>query len=463
MRRRIGEWSLALSVLVTATSFGDEPASTARSRFVSLFRRPAAKAETPPALNPTAAATPAAPLSASALPVTATSQAVAPVAATPQAVAPVAPASPNVALASATAPIVTSSETETITAAPYMTEEATTSSWMQSTPVSMMQSCTPTYGPACGPRWWGTVENVWLRPNETQSLSLVQQVQADSNGALSRADVPATVAEQTISAPRITLGFAPTSGHAAEFTGFWMGGPNQTNTDVVQGQNVDFPFFVDANNPIPLARGFLTGLPAGFPTIADQFTTDWSLNVWSISGSWLKTYDRPDRVLEHFAFGLGLRYLHISEDVTANFINNPSAQTGSLDVETTNNVIGPEFLSRGTFKVIPRWVAASAELRAGLNGNAVSDRKTILVNGTSTASGSTESVVFSPSVEGNFMLDFRPMRHVSIFTGYQVLYVANVDRAVEQLDPNLGSFVSGASNQGQLFLHGPRLGLRVTY
>ena len=54
-------------------------------------------------------------------------------------------------------------------------------------------------------------------------------------------------------------------------------------------------------------------------------------------------------------------------------------------------------------------------------------------------------------------------KHFTFFSGYQLLYASRVVRAAEQINPDLTDYVTKSKTIGDLFLHGPRVGVVFTY
>lgn len=303
-------------------------------------------------------------------------------------------------------------------------------------------------------------EALYLKPDEARTLRLANQVQPNARGILFRAALRANAPEEGFGVPRLTIEWPIDDRNLYEMTGFYMGGPERSGRSL---SGFDNPFFLDANAADPLQRGFLTNLPANFPTQADRMLSDWDFQTWGVSLDRIGYRERLAWWPGALGMGVGLRYFGMIEDFDVRAIDEVNGRSGQLAVEVDNHMLGPEILVRGETVLAQGRLRGLAELRVGLLGTAATVRKRVLVGGAVTGTGSSVRGQLSPLVEGNFFLEVTTWRQLVVFGGYQVLYLAGVNRAPEQIHTNLAQFVGTGADLETLFLHGPRVGVRLDY
>ena len=171
----------------------------------------------------------------------------------------------------------------------------------------------------------------------------------------------------------------------------------------------------------PSFQGYMRNLPAGFPIVADQLTINWKLKTLGTEMNLFKHFILQQGPVSDLAIGIGGRYLQLQEKVqlTANDIAND--RIGILGADTDNQLGGVQLIARARLQMpLKRWRLVT-EGKLGLMANSYSaDTRVVVPRRNYLAEGSQGDTVFSPLVEGNFLLEFFVARNVTVFGGVQL-------------------------------------------
>lgn len=301
------------------------------------------------------------------------------------------------------------------------------------------------------------LEAVWLQPDFPKASPLARQAQLNPDAiSFSINDVPANSKEQYIILPRLALEWHLNSALSIEGTAFFMDGPDQVDGPLGVP---DQTFLLTAG-----AGGPIVNAPVGFPAVADRMIASWDFETFGADISLLRHWVFMHGPGSDMAVGLGVKYLRMDENVRVGMFDEISGLDGRMTVKSENNMLGPQAILRGRVQGPTRRLREVAEAKIGLMTNSVTSRTTLEGGGFATVNGASDHVRFAPLIEANFFVEFFLAEHVTIFGGFQMLYVDRVERASEQLNPDLSAFVLGENRFiGSAFLYGPRAGLVISY
>lgn len=313
---------------------------------------------------------------------------------------------------------------------------------------------------ASRPRFRVDVEGMYLRSDQTHSQAIATQIQMNSQGLLSRQNVAVSNNPQSILAPRVALAWMLEDGGSWRVSGFYLGGPDQKNSSI---SSFDSTYFLSATAADPLQRGYLTGLPAGFPSLADRMTTNWRLQVWEVEANRMFALSDYGAWLNGLSIGAGVGYFRTEETLSVQVNDQVNGLSGTLGSNTSNDLVGPQFLARFGLNVFTQRIVATGGFRFGTMANFASDKTSVAVSGATVGSANSSGVQFTPLVDLNCELAVTVWGPLQIFGGYQFLYMDGMNRAVEQIRVDLNAFTTAHAEQGAFTLQGPRFGLRAQY
>lgn len=300
----------------------------------------------------------------------------------------------------------------------------------------------------------------WLQPNYPNSSALATQFQQQENGQFIATGVPPRSEEQYILTPRAVLEYRPVEYFSIEASGWVTAGPDQSD-----GQNgqPDIPLFLDPTGGTDRPAA-LNPLPANFPTTADFMRTNWGFTAGGFEVMALQHFILPRGPIADFAIGLGGRVMWIDEDVNVHFEDRVNNISGRLGANAENNLYGAQIMARATLQSPVRWLRMYGDVKLGLMANNTENDTSILDNtGQIQRAGATHTQ-FAQIFECNAFVEVFVTRNVTVFGGYQLLYVERALRAADQIIPDTAQFLSGnLKNQGHLLMTGPAAGVVVTY
>jgi hypothetical protein len=160
---------------------------------------------------------------------------------------------------------------------------------------------------------------------------------------------------------------------------------------------------------------------------------------------------------ESFRLSLGFRWMQISENLSQTF--SPAAAV--FDIDTGNNLYGLQLggdavLYRGILFNVAGWI------KSGIYAN-VADQSTSIIGGPAVSNGIGET---TPAFVGEtgLLADFALTQSISLFGGYQLLWVSGAALAADQL-PNMSSVLTGlvptGLDQSDVFYHGAIFGVDI--
>lgn len=345
------------------------------------------------------------------------------------------------------------------------------------------------------PRLELRAEATFLQPRFDFSMPIGNQVQAIHN-QLEPVPVSVNASGQYVAGLRLGLEYHMGVFGSLEGVGFFQNGPHQENSPFA---SQDFPIFLTSPLPNPTVNvtpavlppagtpntpnapaglptvqapatpavqlpGQLRNLPPGFPTVVDDARLFWDFDAVGAEANYLHHYVCVEGPISDLALGVGIRFMGVYERVDVRLIDEVNGLTGRMRVASDNNLVGPQFIGRVRFQIphLPRlrW---TAETKIGLMANTVSNSTRLDANDVNFGADNTGQTQFSPLVEGNFMLDFFVTQHLTVFGGFQMLYMDRVARAGDQLEQDLNVFLTRRKEIGTLFMYGPQAGLLFTY
>lgn len=238
-------------------------------------------------------------------------------------------------------------------------------------------------------------------------------------------------------------------------SGFIVDGPNRSGIPLgVQ----DLTYFVASDAGLGL--GPLSNLPAGFPTEADAVSMDWDFETYGADINVLMHYIPLKGPINDVAFGGGCRYLSVQDRVGLNFVDELNSLSGSLHAKTSNEMIGPQFYSRFRFMTPSKRIRCSWETKIALAANFADDYTAVGSNGYANVRSTTQ---FTPIVEGNALVEFFVVNHVTLYAGFFMLWADEVDRAANLFTSDINEFGNGNKHTGDLWMFGPRVGGTFSY
>lgn len=306
------------------------------------------------------------------------------------------------------------------------------------------------------------VEAVFYKVDFPESPSLAAEYRVNAQNAVEQFPLSADRGRDYTTAIRGALDFHFNEFKSMELVGFYFMGPD---SGVPLG-SVDTTKFLSsggAQTPVN-ERGFLTNLPAGFPTVADTLRLDWDFASYGAEFNFLHHFICPKGPVSDLAIGLGGRYFHMQEKVTLTAINELDNQIGRLRSESENSLAGPQIIFRGRVQTpLKRW-RATAEGKIGFMANSAVDDTALSVGNADNRIGFRQTETrFAPLFEGNFGFEYLLFNHMTLFGGYQILFIDRVDRAVERLSPDLNAYGGPQREIGSLLMMGPRAGVVIHY
>lgn len=306
------------------------------------------------------------------------------------------------------------------------------------------------------PRLEFKAESLWLNPDFGRSVPIARQAQLDPNSSnFTLNDIQVNAKNQFIAAPRLSLEYRHNPFVSFEGVGFYMGGPYQTLNPV---GDQDAPIYLTS-----AAGGLLTNAPASFPSTIDSLRVNWDFQSFGAEFNYWRHMIFVNSIISDFAWGLGGRYFAVHEGVKVNAIDVINSNVGRLSATTYNDLAGPQILAKARLQTPLRWLRFYVDGKIGLMANNVVDKTNILGSDGYDLGHTQQKTQFAPLFEGNFNLEFFVFKNVSIFSGVQLLYADRVDRAGQQIVPNLTQFVSDKKELGSIFMYGPRVGVIISY
>lgn len=298
------------------------------------------------------------------------------------------------------------------------------------------------------------VEAVWLQPQFIGTVPLFTEFIPDVNQNVVSSSVTGDLHSRYIAAGRVTGEAHLSVNKSIDGSIFYLNGPDHS---AMLGARDGTKFLTTANG------GFFNNLAAGFPTVADFAQIHWAFENWGADASYLHHWVPLKGPVNDFAIGLGARGMFIDERTTLTFINELDPSQGDLRAKSENLLLGPQLMARVRIQSPLARLRAVAEIKFGLMTNATETRTFIFVDGVQLATGSYNRTQFSPIVEGNFLLEYLVTNHLSVFGGFQTLYVGRVDRAARQITQNQAQFVTRHENIDDLWMYGPQAGILIHY
>jgi len=299
--------------------------------------------------------------------------------------------------------------------------------------------------------WTADADALWLRPISGENLTLGRILDVSSGTTVSTlSSGDATYAMQAGVRFRLAFQFDEQTRWEAVYFGLQNWSASQAiKPDVAAGQLATSPWTQSDQQPFGIG-GFDGGL---------SFQISSRLQNVELNSQYQWVDDRP------WSMGtrIGVRYLEWDESLQLSGSNSfPWPVYEEIDVRSGNHLVGPQF----GIELQRRWDRFQLCLdgKAGLFANFVRQSRW---NGNSTGvqpggfppinllSDSDQTVglagVIDFSVTGSYPLT----RHLSLRGGYQLLYIAGLGLAPNQL--------AGYSHGGDMFLQGPSAGLEATW
>jgi hypothetical protein len=234
--------------------------------------------------------------------------------------------------------------------------------------------------------------------------------------------------------------------------------------------NNDFPYFLSSfTNPAtgdPTVPA-LTGIPAGFPTIADRATFKVDQRIGNIELMYWRHFTPEKGGCSDFAVGVGGRYMWLHEKVNLRFedlVPDSATPFGILSARSKNDFFGVQLGAKAYLQSPMRTVRSFVEGKIGLlNNDARNDTSVINSVPEITSSGRWTRSNFSPLFEASYNFEIFISQYVTAFAGFNVIYIDRVERASEQFQPSLSTFVSPQKHQSDLLLFGPKFGFVMNW
>lgn len=282
---------------------------------------------------------------------------------------------------------------------------------------------------------------------------------AGDTGAVIPADSPVAQSLHDL-APKLNWGVRATVGYHWDDQAFELSGFYLFDTDIER----------IANTPGRLNSYFIN-LPPGFGGNdglfrgADVISTGLHTNLASGEGNyhwWLG----PASTFHWF---IGCRYLDVQEhlrifaadDVTAAGVSPLTQATYAMRVH--NRIVGPQ-LGFEANKGLTHWLAFSAQGKAGFGAN-ITDRTVTLTRGDGRLglAANDDNVIISHFYEAGLYLDWCLAPHARLRTGYNVLFLCDIDRAEDKISYDLAHPLFFGGRTGDTFYHGPTVELQVVF
>ncbi|HVJ80117.1 MAG TPA: BBP7 family outer membrane beta-barrel protein [Planctomycetia bacterium] len=303
-------------------------------------------------------------------------------------------------------------------------------------------------------------EVMFLKPDFQQSRPLALQAAVNEDGQFELAGRGVDPQTDYFVTPRLLVEWWKCDQWSVEASGWSLIGPNRTT---FLGNN-DFPYFLDAVTVGGETFGpALTGIPAGFPTIADFASVKYRQNISNIEMLVWRHWVPDKGAASDFALGFGPRYMWMRENVTVRYEDQlPGSTTpfGELSTRTNNDLYGVEFAMKATLQSPIKWLRSSVDAKIGLmNADSRHSTSVIDTTGTEVSSGRFFRANFAGLFEAKYDVEIFLSQFVTIFGGFHVMYVDRVERASEQFNPNLNAFVQPQEQISDVLLYGPRFGL----
>lgn len=297
------------------------------------------------------------------------------------------------------------------------------------------------------------IDAIFLQANFSKSVPVASEWHIVNNQPV-LTPLPIDHRDEYIAAPRGTLEWHWNEHGSLQVTGFTLDGPDDVRG---VGQNDPTKYMVTANG------GFLTNVPAGFPTYADALNVQWKLETDNIDFTLLHHFICAKGPISDLAVGVGARYFRVAERVAVQAIDEVNGMTGSFGAETENTMGGVQFTGRmRVITPLPRlrfW----SEGKIGLMANSFDQQQAVYVNGAVTSGGRQSNTVFAPIFEGNFMLEYLVYKNFTIYGGYQILFVDRINRASGQIRTDLSTYNAQTKSLGSLLYTGPHVGIAFYY
>ncbi|MFO0948878.1 MAG: hypothetical protein U1D30_23690 [Planctomycetota bacterium] len=304
-------------------------------------------------------------------------------------------------------------------------------------------------------------ELMFLRPDLPSSVKLANTYLLDQDGlAYTACPVRISNKEDYVASGRAVLEFHLNPYYSIEAGGFISDGPDWNSRRLM---DTDAPYYLDANSPIRMYTGFLSNIPAGFPVIADQMTIDWDFEAFGGETSFLRHFIMAEGPASDLAVGVGIRYLGIRENLRLTVNDYANNLTGIMAVNSKNDLIGPQLQARARLQTPWKRMRVVAEGKIGLMGNKSNNQTFISPDSGGESGANYGRTQFAPLYEGIFRVEFFIFEHLTLFGGFDMLYVSRVDRASSQFTQNLDVFVQDHKDLSHLFSFGPTCGFLFTY
>lgn len=329
------------------------------------------------------------------------------------------------------------------------------------------------WGEAARSRWYASTDVLWLTRDYSASFPLARTVDRDANtipgGALALSDVSDNSARPGL---RFLVGYAFASGTAIELGYFGLQQWSQSGSIFVQ----DPPF---ANSPflgssVPFGnKSFDTTLTAKYDSLIHNAEANlrhgWERGSWTAS-----------------VLG-GVRYFHLKETIELTGVELFTREIERTRTEANNNLFGAQLGGAITRYWLDGCFALEVNGKAGIYGNSVNQYTSngfgplTGVPGTNVLLAGRGSTDLASLYEGAMTGTAQVTEWLTVRGGYQVFYVQGLALAPDQLaltgssirstntKPRLppSPLPAGVGAQlrtdGDLFLHGPFVGLEIRY
>lgn len=304
-------------------------------------------------------------------------------------------------------------------------------------------------------------ELMFLKPDLPSSVPIANTYLLDADGlAYFATPVRVSNKEDFVTSGRAVLEFHLNPYYSMEMAGFLSDGPNW---DARRLMDADSTYYLDANSPIRMYTGFLSNMPQGFPVIADRMALDWDFEAFGGETSFLRHFIFAEGPASDVAVGVGIRYLGLREDLRLTVNDYANNLTGIMAVNSKNDLLGPQFQARAKLQSPWKRMRVVAEGKVGLMANKSINQTFISPDSSGESGANYGRTQFAPLYEGNFRVEFFIFEHLTIYGGFDMLYVSRVDRATSQFTQNLDVFVQEHKDLSHLFSFGPTCGLQFTY
>lgn len=306
------------------------------------------------------------------------------------------------------------------------------------------------------PRFEARLDAAFLQPRFATSKPIAKQVQAYQDHYLIN-DISLDSHSEYTAGVRAAFVWHLSEFKSIEFEGFFVDGPRQRN--LMMGQS-DFSLGLGAG---VFPAGPMVNQPFDFPSISEEGRFDWNFETFGAEVNWLHHFIALKGPVSDAAIGVGGRYLGMLEGVQVRFLDEIALLSGGMTTDVENHMFGPQFIARARLQSPFKRIRLTTEGKVGLMANAVQTSNTLTSNAGIFGKSDNTDTIFSGLFEGNFLVEFFITKHLTVYSGYELLYASRVVRASEQINPDLTNYVTTGKTIGDMFLHGPRVGLAFNY